>query len=179
MGVRTIDRPDITSKNTSGQYARQSHRGATSPQLRVQPVEQRGAPGGARWTLGRHCGGLGPFSSHACFWSALRDATCSPHRQHRNGRAPTHHILFPTMFRIEPNDVGWARYIRVRSVSVVDQSQSNVGRKLPVRIGSRGRLKVAIQSIWWAVMSKGKGKGLEGLFDGQHFDRKIIVLCAR
>ncbi|CAE6825824.1 hypothetical protein R75483_06470 [Paraburkholderia domus] len=24
-----------------------------------------------------------------------------------------------------------------------------------------------------------KGKGLEGLFDGRHFDREIIVLCVR
>jgi transposase-like protein len=38
-------------------------------------------------------------------------------------------------------------------------------------------VKVAIQSIWWPVMSK--EKGLEGLFDGRHFDREIIVLCVR
>jgi hypothetical protein len=38
-------------------------------------------------------------------------------------------------------------------------------------------VKVAIQSIWWAVMSK--GKGLEGLLDGRYFDREIIVLCVR
>ena len=25
----------------------------------------------------------------------------------------------------------------------------------------------------------GKGKDLEGLFDGRHFDREIVVLCAR
>jgi hypothetical protein len=37
--------------------------------------------------------------------------------------------------------------------------------------------KVAIQSIWWLVM--GKGKVLAGVFAGQHFDREIIVLCVR
>jgi hypothetical protein len=42
------------------------------------------------------------------------------------------------------------------------------------RIGS---VKVVIQSIWWPVMSK--EKGLEGVFDGRHFDREIIVLCVR
>jgi transposase-like protein len=36
---------------------------------------------------------------------------------------------------------------------------------------------VAIQAIWWPVMSK--RKGLEGVFDGRHFDREIIVLCVR
>jgi len=36
---------------------------------------------------------------------------------------------------------------------------------------------VAIQSIWWPVMSK--EKGLEAAFDGRHFDREIIVLCVR
>jgi transposase-like protein len=38
-------------------------------------------------------------------------------------------------------------------------------------------VKVAIQSIWWPVMSN--GKVLEGVFDGRHFDREIIVLCVR
>jgi hypothetical protein len=33
---------------------------------------------------------------------------------------------------------------------------------------------VAIQAIWWPVMSK--EKGLEGVFDGRHFDGEIIVL---
>jgi hypothetical protein len=28
---------------------------------------------------------------------------------------------------------------------------------------------------WWPVMSK--RKGLEGMFDGPHFDREIIFLC--
>jgi transposase-like protein len=36
-------------------------------------------------------------------------------------------------------------------------------------------VKVAIQSIWWLVMSK--GKLLEGVFEGRHFDREIIILC--
>ena len=40
-----------------------------------------------------------------------------------------------------------------------------------------GSVKVAIQSIWWLVMSKRKGQ--EGVFDGRHFDREIIVLCVR
>jgi hypothetical protein len=40
-----------------------------------------------------------------------------------------------------------------------------------------GLAKVAIQSIWWLVM--GKGKVLAGVFAGQHFDREIIVLCVR
>jgi transposase-like protein len=40
-----------------------------------------------------------------------------------------------------------------------------------------GLVKVAIQSIWWPVMSK--GKVLEGVFEGRHFDREIIVLCVR
>ncbi|SIT38205.1 transposase (fragment) [Paraburkholderia ribeironis] len=31
--------------------------------------------------------------------------------------------------------------------------------------------------IWWAMMSR--RKGVEGLFDGRHFDREIIVLCVR
>jgi hypothetical protein len=58
-----------------------------------------------------------------------------------------------------------------------------VKRASPGRTGGSGAnrligpVKVAIQSIWWAAMSK--GKGLEGLFDGRHFDREIIVLCVR
>src|SRR6202521_4695914 len=40
-----------------------------------------------------------------------------------------------------------------------------------------GSVKVAMQPIWWSVISK--RKGLEGLFDGRHFDREIIVLCVR
>ena len=36
---------------------------------------------------------------------------------------------------------------------------------------------MAIQSIWWPVMSK--EKGLEGVFDGWHFDWEIIVFCVR
>ena len=40
-----------------------------------------------------------------------------------------------------------------------------------------GSVKVAIRSIWWPVMSK--EKGLEGVFDGRHFDWEIIVFCVR
>jgi transposase-like protein len=46
-----------------------------------------------------------------------------------------------------------------------------------VQIGLLDWLKVAIQSIWWLVMSK--REGLEGMFDGRHFDPEIIVLCVR
>ena len=46
-----------------------------------------------------------------------------------------------------------------------------------VQIGSGEWVKVASLTNWWPVMSK--QKGLEGLFDGRHFDREIIVLCVR
>ena len=46
-----------------------------------------------------------------------------------------------------------------------------------VQIGSGEWVKVASLTNWWSVMSK--RKGLEGLFDGRHFDREIIVLCVR
>ena len=46
-----------------------------------------------------------------------------------------------------------------------------------VQIGSGDWVKVASLTNWWPVMSK--QKGLEGLFDGRHFDREIIVLCVR
>ena len=38
-------------------------------------------------------------------------------------------------------------------------------------------VKVFSLTNWWLVMSK--RKGLEGLFDGRHFDREIIILCVR
>jgi hypothetical protein len=46
-----------------------------------------------------------------------------------------------------------------------------------VQIGSGEWVKVERLTNWWAVMST--RKGLEGLFDGRHFDREIIVLCVR
>ena len=64
---------------------------------------------------------------------------------------PTHRILFPATFRIEPNDVVWARYMRARSVSIANQPHSNVGRNRPCgfarerilpRLGDRHRLNV-------------------------------------
>jgi len=38
-------------------------------------------------------------------------------------------------------------------------------------------VKVSSLTNWWPVMSK--RKGLEGMFDGRHFDREIIILCVR
>jgi len=121
----------MTSRN--GQ-ARQIHRGASRAPAPGRISRATCAPGGAKWTRGRHCGGFGPLSSHVRFWAALLHATCSPHRPHRNGRGPTHRILFPTTFRIEPNDkvcVG----IFVRPVWASDQPQPEFGPNRPC--GSR------------------------------------------
>jgi hypothetical protein len=38
-------------------------------------------------------------------------------------------------------------------------------------------VKVFSLTIWWPVVSK--RKGLEGMFDGWHFDGEIIILCVR